>query len=42
MHGREKNLYKIVIVTPEGKISNGRPRCRLEDDIRMNLRDIGW
>jgi len=26
----------------EGKIPLGRPRCRWEDNIRMNQREIGW
>jgi hypothetical protein len=27
---------------PEGKRLLGRPRCRWEDGIRMDLREIGW
>jgi hypothetical protein len=27
---------------PEGKRPLGRPRCRWEDGIRMDLREIGW
>jgi hypothetical protein len=27
---------------PEGKRSLGRPRRRLEDNIKMDLREIGW
>jgi hypothetical protein len=27
---------------PEGKRPLGRPRRRWEDNIRMNLREIGW
>jgi hypothetical protein len=27
---------------PEGKRPIGRPRCRWEDNIRMDLREIGW
>jgi hypothetical protein len=27
---------------PGGKRSLGRPRRRWEDNIRMNLREIGW
>jgi hypothetical protein len=26
----------------EGNTSLGRPRCRLEDNIRMNLKEIDW
>jgi hypothetical protein len=27
---------------PEGKRPLGRPRRRWEDDIKMDLREIGW
>jgi hypothetical protein len=27
---------------PEGKRPLGRPRCRWEDGIRMDVREIGW
>jgi hypothetical protein len=40
--GEERNVYKILMGKPEGKRPLGRPRCRWEDGIRMNLREIGW
>jgi hypothetical protein len=36
-----KNAY-ILVGIPEGKWSLGRPRRRLEDIIRADLREIGW
>jgi hypothetical protein len=27
---------------PEGMRPLGKPRCRGEDNIKMNLREIGW
>jgi hypothetical protein len=27
---------------PEGKSPLGRPRCRWVDNIKMDLREIGW
>jgi hypothetical protein len=40
---REKsNPYRILVGKPEGKISLGRSRRRWEDNIRMDLRKIGW
>jgi hypothetical protein len=27
---------------PEGKRPLGRPRCRWEDNIKMDLRETGW
>jgi hypothetical protein len=34
--------YKILVGKPEGKRPLGRPRRRWEDNIRMDLREIGW
>jgi hypothetical protein len=40
-HERElRNACNILIEKPEGKRSFGRPRCRREDNIRMDLREI--
>jgi hypothetical protein len=38
----EINSYKILVRKPEGKRPPGRPRCRCENNIRMNLREMGW
>jgi hypothetical protein len=40
--GEEKKLYMILVTKPEGKRPLGRPRSRLEDWIRMDLREISW
>jgi hypothetical protein len=34
--------YKILVGKPEGKRPLGRPRRRWKDNIRMDLREIGW
>jgi hypothetical protein len=39
--GEERKLYKVLLGKPEGKRSLGRPRCRWEDGIRMNLGETG-
>jgi hypothetical protein len=31
-----------LVVKPGGKIPHGRPRSRWEDNIRMNLREVGF
>jgi hypothetical protein len=31
----------VLVGRPEGKISLGRPRCRWEDNIKIDLREIG-
>jgi hypothetical protein len=41
-HGDKKNTYRILVGKPEGNKSVGRPRRRWEDNIRMDLREIGW
>jgi hypothetical protein len=38
----ETNAYRILVGKPEGKRPHGRPRRRCVDNIRMDLREIGW
>jgi hypothetical protein len=40
MHRKGKNFYKVGKL--KGKRLLGRPRCRWENGIRMDLREIGW
>jgi len=40
--GRMRNVYKILVWKQEGKRPLGRPRCRWEDNIRMDLREVLW
>jgi len=37
----EGNVY-ILVGRPEGKKLLGKPRRRWEDNIRMNVMEIGW
>jgi hypothetical protein len=40
---REKrNAYRILVGKPEAKRPLGRPRRRWVDNIRIDLREIGW
>jgi hypothetical protein len=38
----EKNSYNILVGEPDGKRRLGRPRRRWVDNIKMDLREIGW
>jgi hypothetical protein len=40
-NGEKWNEYRILVGKPEGKRPLGRPRRRCEDNIKMNLREIG-
>ena len=35
-----RSAFKILTDTPTGKRPLGRPRCRWEDNIRMDLKEI--
>jgi hypothetical protein len=39
--GEERKVYKVLVGKPEGRRPLGRPRCRWEDGVRMDLREIG-
>jgi hypothetical protein len=34
--------YKLLVEKLEGKRSRGRPGHRWEDNIKMNLMELGW
>jgi hypothetical protein len=40
--GEKRNAYRILVGKPEGKTPLGRPRRRWVDNIKMDLREIGW
>jgi hypothetical protein len=37
-----RKVYKVLVGKSEGKRPLGRPRCRWEDGIRMDLKGIDW
>jgi hypothetical protein len=39
--GEGRGVYRVLVGRPEGKRPLGRPRLRWEDNIKMNLREIG-
>jgi hypothetical protein len=40
--GNTRNAYRMLARNPEGKRSPGRPRCKWMDNIKIDLREIGW
>jgi hypothetical protein len=40
--GEKMYAYRILVGKPEGKRSLGRPRCRWEGNIKIDLREIEW
>ena len=39
--GERRGLYRVLVEKPDGKRPLGRPRCRLEDNIKMDLQEVG-
>jgi hypothetical protein len=39
--GEERGVHRVLVGKPEGKRPLGRPRCRLEDNIKMDLQEVG-
>jgi hypothetical protein len=40
--GEGRGVYRVLVGRPEGKRPLGRPRRRWEDNIKMDLREIGF
>ena len=38
---QSRYAYRVLVVKPEGKRPLGRPRRRWEDNIKMDLREVG-
>jgi hypothetical protein len=41
MQGDGRDVYRVLVGRPKGKRPLRRPRNRWEDNIKMNLREIG-
>jgi hypothetical protein len=39
--GVGRGVYRFLVGKPEGKRPLGRPRCRWEDNIKMDLQEVG-
>ncbi|KAJ4441040.1 hypothetical protein ANN_10889 [Periplaneta americana] len=40
--GESRNAYRVLVGRPKGKRPLGRPRHRWEDNIKMDLREVGY
>jgi hypothetical protein len=40
--GENRNEYRIMVGKPEGKRPLGRPRRRWVNNIKMDLKEMGW
>jgi hypothetical protein len=41
MYGERRGVYRVLVGKPEGKRPLGRPRSRWEDNIKMDLQEVG-
>jgi hypothetical protein len=37
-----RGVYRALVEKPEGRRSRGRTRRRWEDNIKMDIREVGW
>jgi hypothetical protein len=42
MNGEKRNAYRILVGKPEGKRPLRRPRRKWVNNIKMDLKEIGW
>jgi hypothetical protein len=40
--GESRGAYRVLVGKPEGRKPLGRPRYIWEDNIKMDLREVGW
>ena len=40
-YGESRYVYRVLVGKPEGKRPLGRPRRRWEDNIKMDLQEVG-
>jgi len=38
--GETRGIYRVLVGKPEGNRPLGRPRCRWEDNIKMDLQKV--
>ena len=40
--GDRRGVYRVLVEKPEGKRPLGRPRRRWEDNVKMDLQEVGF
>jgi hypothetical protein len=40
--GKRRGAHRVLVGKPEGRRPLGRSRPRWEDNIKMDLREVGW
>jgi hypothetical protein len=41
-YGKRRGVYRVLMGKPEGRRPLGRPRRRCEDNIKMDLQEVGY
>jgi hypothetical protein len=41
-NGENRNGYRLLVGKPEGKKPLARTRCKWVDNLKLDLREIGW
>jgi len=39
-NGEGRGVYRVLVENPEGKRPLGRPSCRSEDNIKMDMQEV--
>jgi hypothetical protein len=39
--GEDRGMHRVLVGKPEGKRPLGRPKRRMEDNIKMDLQEVG-
>jgi len=40
--GKTRAAYRVLVGKRDGMRPRGKPRCRLEDNIKMDLQELEW
>jgi hypothetical protein len=41
-YGERRGAYEVLVGKLEGRTPLGKPKRRCENNIKMDLRDVGW